>query len=137
MNKKGFTLVELLAVIVILGLVTTIAAYSIFNVWGKSKEGLLKDRIQSIENAAITYYSENRQLLTESCSINGKNYNTCKVVTVQDLLNLGILETQEENQKITNDVTGCNMVNDIVTVYRKNNRVQAKMTDIKSNNTTC
>ena len=119
MNKKGFTLVELLAVIVVLGLVTTIAAYSIFNVWGKSKQGLLDDKIESIENAAVTYYSENRQLLTESCSVGDKSYNTCKII------------------KITNDVTGCNMVNDIVTVYRKNNRIQAKMTDIKSNNTTC
>ena len=137
MNKKGFTLVELLAVIVVLGLVTTLAAYSIFNVWGKSKQGLLDDKIESIENAAVTYYSENRQLLTESCSVGDKSYNTCKVITVQDLLDLGILETDEKDRKITNDVTGCNMVNDIVTVYRKNNRIQAKMTDIKSNNTTC
>ncbi len=137
MNKKGFTLVELLAVIVVLGLVTTLAAYSIFNVWGKSKQGLLDDKIQNIENAAVTYYSEHRQLLTESCSVDEKSYNTCKVVTVQDLLDFGILETDEKDRKITNDVTGCNMVNDIVTVYRKNNRIQAKMTDIKSNNTTC
>ena len=38
MNKKGFTLVELLAVITILSIILTITIYSVKNILGNSKD---------------------------------------------------------------------------------------------------
>ena len=43
LNKKGFTLVELLAVIVILALIMAIAIYSISGILQNSREGVFKD----------------------------------------------------------------------------------------------
>ena len=47
-NKKGFTLVELLAVIVILALIMAIAIYSISRILQNSREGVFKDTALSI-----------------------------------------------------------------------------------------
>ncbi|MFX3623032.1 MAG: type IV pilin protein [Ectobacillus sp.] len=58
-NEKGVTLIELLAVIVILGIVAAIAIPSISSVIQKSKEDAVKaDAIQVI-NAAKTYVAAN------------------------------------------------------------------------------
>ena len=48
LNKKGFTLVELLAVIVILALIMAIAIYSISGILQNSREGVFKDTALSI-----------------------------------------------------------------------------------------
>ena len=52
MNKKGFTLVELLAVIVLLGLVALIAAPAITGIIKQSKENLSDSQKASIELSA-------------------------------------------------------------------------------------
>ena len=48
LNKKGFTLVELLAVIVILALIMAIAVYSISGILQSSREGVFKDTAISV-----------------------------------------------------------------------------------------
>ncbi|WP_075982458.1 type II secretion system protein [Bacillus massilinigeriensis] len=54
-NQKGFTLVELLAVIVILGIIAAIAIPSIGGIIQKSKEDAVKADAIQIINAAKTY----------------------------------------------------------------------------------
>ena len=51
-NKKGFTLVELLAVIVILALIMAIAIYSISGILQTSRENVYKDTALSIIHGA-------------------------------------------------------------------------------------
>lgn len=53
-NKKGFTLVELMAVIVILAILMTLGGVSVFKVVEDSKSELLKDQINSLKDTAIT-----------------------------------------------------------------------------------
>lgn len=54
-NKKGFTLVELLAVIVVLGIILSITTVSILNLKEKQDEENIKNTISSILTAAKEY----------------------------------------------------------------------------------
>ncbi len=132
MKSKGFTLVELLAVISILAIVTTIASYSIIHAFLSSKEKILEDRINNINTAAINYAQSNGSILnSQDCQkINEKestSYDRCKIFTVGELQNLKLLDSNDKDGKIYNEVTKEEMTNDIITVYRKNNRLHAKI----------
>ena len=74
MEKKGFTLVELLAVIVVLALVVTISLTSINRVREDSLKDILETKIDQIEQAAILYAQDNPSILTESCDVNGEHH---------------------------------------------------------------
>ena len=59
MNKKGFTLVELLAVIVILGLVATITSPILIGLIGDSRESAFKSSLTGVKKAIENDYSDN------------------------------------------------------------------------------
>lgn len=144
MKKKGFTLVELLAVIVVLSLIVTISLTSINRVRESSLQNILETKIDQIEQAAILYAQDNPDILTESCDVDGTHYdNYCKVLTVGDIIDSdgNYFDTEDltegENGKqadLINDVTGKSMRNDTIQVYRKNNRIYSLMLEINSNN---
>lgn len=101
MNNKGFTLVELLAVIVLLGLLVGLAVPGIINGSNKSKERTLNTKIKNIEKAAIMYGQDNRNLISKKisddeykyCFKDGKLIENCyyyekdgkTTITVEDL----------------------------------------------------
>lgn len=58
MDKKGFTLVELLAVIIVLSLVAVIAILSVSNTLKKSKNRLREVQINTIIEQAKKYVNE-------------------------------------------------------------------------------
>ena len=64
MNNKGFTLVEALAVIVLLGLVLSIGGYSGAKNIKNWKEESLKIFKESIKSGMINYYNECKHLST-------------------------------------------------------------------------
>lgn len=142
-NKKGFTLVELLGVIAVLGVIMSIAFFSVSSVREKSLENILKTKLQQIEQAAVLYGQDNPSELNESCDVDGVHYNNyCKVITVRELIaadggsyfESGSL-VEDENGKyvnLINDVTNVSMLDDTVQIYRKNNRVYSVLLDIKS-----
>ena len=144
MEKKGFTLVELLAVIVVLALVVTISLTSINRVREDSLKDILETKIDQIEQAAILYAQDNPSILTESCDVNGEHYNNyCKVLTVGEIIDsdgnyfsTGDLVDSEDgvHADLINDVTGNSMRSDTVQVYRHNNRIYSVMLEVKSNN---
>ena len=78
--RKGFTLVELLAVIIILGFVGSIAVVSVNLSLKKSKETLSKTQLKKVEEAAEVYY------LKEGMSTNV----TC--VSIDTLIDKGYIE---------------------------------------------
>ncbi len=58
-KKKGFTLVELLAVFIILAIIASIVIVSLDNIKDKVTENVYKESIKNAINAAQNYYSEN------------------------------------------------------------------------------
>lgn len=86
-NEKGFSLIELLAVVIILALILAIAAPKVSNLVYIGKLRTYNTMIDSVEVAAQNYALEfefdiSRMLLDE---------NDQKVITIQDLLDTGHL----------------------------------------------
>lgn len=55
-NKKAFTIVELLVVIVIISMLAAFVAPKMFGVLGKAKSDIAKAQMTNIENAISTFY---------------------------------------------------------------------------------
>lgn len=137
MNKKGFTLVELLAVILILSVLIIIGTISINAIVDGIRKNMLETKIDSIEEAAIYYGQNNMKELKETCTVNDIEYKFCIEKTVQELLDAKALESEEKDENgniiLKNNVTNTSMNEDTVLIYRKNNRVYAVIKNIKSN----
>lgn len=83
MNKRGFTLVELLATIVILGIISTIAVVSVDKMLDHSREVECDSILQSITNAAKEYASDHRYTTITS--------SDAFQISVSDLIDNGYL----------------------------------------------
>lgn len=98
LNKKGFTLVELIATIVVLALVVSISAYAITNIINSAKEKNYDLLIKNIKDASETYYQE--------CKYSNNSGITCDdTVKLQDLVNYGYLKgngTKDNKMEIIN-----------------------------------
>lgn len=81
MNKKGFTLMELLAVIVILGALSSIAVVSYEYLLNKSKNTIYKDEEKSIKGAAESYLTHCSTLATmpDYCTAIPKSGETIRI----------------------------------------------------------
>ena len=59
LNKKGFTLIELMIVVAIIGILAAIAIPKFADLIGKSKEGATKGSLSSVRGALQIYYGDN------------------------------------------------------------------------------
>ena len=99
--KKGFTLVELLAVIVIIGVVALITVPSMAKNISSSKERLYKIQVQDIELAAKKWATDSYELLD-------KEYLNSSYVSITMLQQLGYLSKEKMlNPKNKNIMQGC------------------------------
>ena len=115
MNKKGFTLVELLATVVILGVLITIASFSATAMINNAKKKAGSLAVSNLKEAAITYYKQNNIKLSKCTAgfmVDGDNTSSCitkaNEVTVNTLIEAGAF---------TDTKNACDK-NATVTVYR-------------------
>ena len=91
LNNKGFTLVEVLAVIVILGVLSTIMISASGSMIQKNKEDNYKNLEKSIKSAAKALISDYRydiSLDNEECdSNNQRNIETITIDTIEKTIN--------------------------------------------------
>ena len=106
-NSKGFTLVEVLAIVIVLALLTLISVPLVVNYVNKARNFTNEQTLKQAEDSAINYAMENSKLLadnpkstfiTNGCAINytldSSNYsniqNSCiRLVSIQTLINEG------------------------------------------------
>ncbi len=95
MNKKGFTLTELLAVIAILAVVSTIAGFSYTKVMKDNKIKQCEQKILYIKKQAIKCASDDAEILHD-----GNVF-----LTIDDLIDKGYLVSDEEDNDTINPLT--------------------------------
>lgn len=88
MKNKGFTLVELLATVIILGLLAMIAVPAVMDNIEKARADSYKQIINNIEQTAQLYVRNNKENI-EGINVAG---NTI-IITIQDLVNNEDLDT--------------------------------------------
>lgn len=92
MNKKGFTLIELIATIALLGIIVTISFVSINKVLETGKKNDCIALVQNIKSASKEYASDNRynRIFTNTISNNTKDLNV-KVLVDEHYLSKPII----------------------------------------------
>ncbi|MDY3934640.1 MAG: type II secretion system protein [Bacilli bacterium] len=130
LNKKGFTLVELIATIVVLALVVSISAYAITNIINSAKEKNYELLIKNIKDASETYYQE--------CKYSNNSGITCDdTVKLQDLVNYGYLKgngTKDNKMEIINPKDNKNIGACSIAVKYENGKLTIES---MSNNNSC
>ena len=133
MNKKGFTFIELLAVLILISIVILIAVPSIKYADKKLHETSYKTKSELILNAAKEYGDDYKEIILYSSygtvytdPSSGSTYPSV-TITVRDLLNNGYVT--KDNDIKENDIldprNDTSMLDKSITVYIKNNRAYA------------
>ena len=146
LNKKGYTLIELLAVILIIGLILVLSTYGIIKAVKSSKEKVTTLSEKSIKEAAETYATEKNDDSSYWLDITDKE-NKYFCITIEELMNKGLLDKKAESTKFKksdfvlvkkNKVTNVNSKAEILTKDKANsddykvcmgNIVNEKVTD--------
>lgn len=121
MKNKGFTLVELLAVIIILGLISLVAVPAVSHLLKENKENAYESKKDMLLSQAKMYTKENRNYLYDS----DKTYNgyVCNNITVQELINTGYInESKLKDGKVTDPRDNTSMNNLNIIIYIKSEK---------------
>lgn len=111
-NKKGVTLVELLAVIVIMGIIAAIAVPAIGGLITNAREKAVVGNLTSLTEAARVYASANNS--TTAVSVTGAQIETAGYITLPDVgyesvsftIQNGIITVYPTSAVITGDGAG-------------------------------
>ena len=91
LNRKGYTLIELLAVILIIGLILVLSTYGIIKAVKSSKGKAATLSEKSIKEAAETYATEKNDDSSYWLDITDKE-NKYFCITIEELMNKGLLD---------------------------------------------
>lgn len=115
MNRKGFTLVELLATLVVLAIVASIAGFSIVNIMRSAKEKNYALLVSNVKEAAETYYQECKymsdKITCRAADDGGYNISLNELITYGFLSGNGTGNNKNtlKNPKDDIDIGGCSI----------------------------
>lgn len=147
MTKKGFTLVELLAVVVLITLITIIGSVGITGVKNSINKNMLESKIYLIESEAARYGEDHKNRFLKLpdtdefvCEIDGVKHSKCLNVSVGRLIERGYIQTKEtrkspdgnEEKVLINNTKneedeGYYLNESIVYIYLEDNNFYAKL----------
>lgn len=114
-NKKGLTLVELLAVVVILGIIALVTLSVVSNVISKQKEKTYYSQLNQLILSGQNWAIDNpRKFLADNCNSENKNYQK---LTLETLQNEGYLSDKFVDTTSNNNLNFSNE-NTFVYVYK-------------------
>ena len=106
LNNKGFSLVELLAVMVILAIILTIAIPSITSSLARSEKKQLEAQKQNIVASALMNVKKSSFSNAAQYNNFNKTNSSCKIY-VADLVRLGYVSDKAAKDKKGNEIVGC------------------------------
>ncbi len=119
--KKGFTLIEVLCVILILSLITTMAVNSVLKLTKNSKENLYCAKIAVIKSAAQDY----SQTISKELEASNTYYKGYKSVTIplETLVKNNFLQPAQA-QDVINPLNNTSMNDTPIIIYLVNGKVE-------------
>ena len=143
MDKKGFTLVELLAVITIISLLTVVAVPSALTFQENMKKKMFCSKVETIERAGRMYGGDvletikGDRITERKCTTATVNFNksSCQFITVKTLLVKGYLKKEKNNgirtgkpvyDEFYDPRNFASMKNDKIIVYVENERAYSR-----------
>lgn len=118
-NKKGFTIIELLSVIVLLSIIATVTYVAISSGMSQSKEKLYNQQIKTLENAGRNWVVKNNGTVDNAVNTNGTSCisnTTCFIssgksyynLSFTELYNSGYIKSGDlKDPKTGQDMSGC------------------------------
>ncbi len=102
-NKKGFTLIELTAVIALIALIALLASIPINKMVKDSKDELYNKQLNQIILMAQNWASDNNELLPTST-------DSVYKITIKDLYDKGYLEDYPKDPRVNKEIPNCSYV---------------------------
>lgn len=152
MNNKGFTMIELLATIILLGLLMGIATYSIINTINKSKEKSEKIFVEKIGTAIESYLTTEGRTLNikegtetisfEKCRNQDEDCNSAtltelKTIYLKEITNNNYSTKIIEEKDLTNPKNNLNCVlngkNPTIRIFKDSDRIYYYYLDLTNN----
>lgn len=107
MNKKGFTLVELVVVIGLIAILAIVIGTNMVGLQGKQNEKKFDSFKDNLESAACLYMNKSDNLaLKRSCRANN-NSSAC-IVTIEDLVEMSLIDEDIVDPR-TNEIADRNI----------------------------
>jgi len=115
-NRKGFTLIEVIMTVAILGLITLIVVPSVNGLINKNNEDSYENLKNSFIAAAKTYVADNRYNLNVTCS------SPTIYITLQELVDVGNLTEPIVDPRNREDIS---LENKVKVTYNCSNKTFA------------
>ena len=124
MKKNGFTLVELLSVLVLISLLMGIAIPGINRISKNMKTKSYNEKKELIESAAVLWGQDNKTLLQRDKNCND-DIDSCYKISIKELIESDYLDYDRNGNGYIDPETDIDIKDKCVYVYRKNKRVYA------------
>jgi len=136
MKKKGFSLIELIIIIAIMGLLIALAVPASLTISKKIKQNMLDAKIEMIESSLVIWAQNNKEIFSDydSCYKNkvnaSSNITQCYSTLIGDLVNNYEIFDEDRivdgDKQLINPITNESINACNVEIFVKNNRVYAE-----------